>query len=468
MRAGMMTGLVAGFLLLPRCTPTDGRVCEQAAEHVKECLGESLDTSSCEDGKASELLSMSCAELKDKGKADWRDTLCKTFGIGCPSCEDLGGLCLSSPLDPTFAPACEADFQTKTLDAKCPAMNQKCCGRPASCAPGTGGCLRGVGQQQVPQSTTAAFTDPQRIYFSKKSKELRRVQLDGTQEAVVLASDHGMVDLSDDASIFALEDTDTNLYVGLVSGGIGSPAVSKVEALESAARQYGQQCAQQGSRCGVSSVAVSPDGKKIAFNLHANFGLPQADWVDTDSVFVTDARTRQLERVYLGKIVADKTGPGMLYFSKDSRSVILRRTGGDHAYQRIDLTCNPDPVRAWDCRGAAQKDSPKDLRPLPFYADTTCAATGAALACSDSHEDCNDGIWIKEPGKPSRQVVKIVDRTPVWGDVPTTKAVLRMLFSRSCRSVIFAFADSLWAVDLATNTVGRIGAGGGPFILPTP
>ncbi len=56
-------------------------------------------------------------------------------GQGEPgSCKELGGICLSSPLDVTFAANCEKDFGLKPLTGACPAFNQSCCSKPA-CEP---------------------------------------------------------------------------------------------------------------------------------------------------------------------------------------------------------------------------------------------------------------------------------------------------------------------------------------------
>ena len=44
------------------------------------------------------------------------------------ACEDAGGQCLSSPIDVTFGANCEADFGLGFIDAECPFFNQSCCG----------------------------------------------------------------------------------------------------------------------------------------------------------------------------------------------------------------------------------------------------------------------------------------------------------------------------------------------------
>lgn len=76
----------------------------------------------------------------------WCDKACIEFGDCCGdyhvecgdgaqgTCEELGGTCLSSPIDVTFGASCEQDFGLQTLDGACAAFNQTCCGE-TQCEP---------------------------------------------------------------------------------------------------------------------------------------------------------------------------------------------------------------------------------------------------------------------------------------------------------------------------------------------
>jgi len=95
----------------------------------------------------------------------WCDELCSEFGDCCSdkvelcdgapqaTCAELGGQCLSSPIDVTFGANCEADFGLATAGAECPAFNQTCCvaAEPTCCSlddqPGENGnpfCIEGA------------------------------------------------------------------------------------------------------------------------------------------------------------------------------------------------------------------------------------------------------------------------------------------------------------------------------------
>ncbi len=81
------------------------------------------------------------------------DDICSYFGDCCSdresecsavSCADVGGACLSSPIDVTFAADCEDDYDRTSSDAACPAVNQSCCLPSApqlSCSDVGGACL---------------------------------------------------------------------------------------------------------------------------------------------------------------------------------------------------------------------------------------------------------------------------------------------------------------------------------------
>jgi hypothetical protein len=71
------------------------------------------------------------------------DKACITYGDCCndyaetceggetpKTCAEIGGACMSSPLDVTFPANCETDFGLDTSDALCPAFNQACCVQP--------------------------------------------------------------------------------------------------------------------------------------------------------------------------------------------------------------------------------------------------------------------------------------------------------------------------------------------------
>jgi hypothetical protein len=45
-------------------------------------------------------------------------------------CEAMGGMCMTSQIDPGFAPSCEREFGLESLPGACPAINEACCGEP--------------------------------------------------------------------------------------------------------------------------------------------------------------------------------------------------------------------------------------------------------------------------------------------------------------------------------------------------
>ena len=88
-----------------------------------------------------------------------------------PTCAKVGGLCLSDPMDVGFAADCEA-LGLPTLPGTCEAFNQSCCGQSAPLPPATCDTVGGV-----------CLSDPMDVGFAADCEALGRTTLPGTCEA---------------------------------------------------------------------------------------------------------------------------------------------------------------------------------------------------------------------------------------------------------------------------------------------
>lgn len=123
-------GTCGDVINLSCCVPGDDGGGEEptCASLGGQCLSSPIDVTfpaNCDadfgmvdgDGSCGDVINLSCC-LPDEGDSG---------DDAGSSCAEVGGQCLSSPIDVTFGADCEGDFGLGTREADCPFFNQSCC-----------------------------------------------------------------------------------------------------------------------------------------------------------------------------------------------------------------------------------------------------------------------------------------------------------------------------------------------------
>ena len=120
-------------------TPTDEALATDNLER-RQKIGKADLWGSCELDGAAQCGKKSTGNCYcDKACVGYGDC-CADFNDVCGegesgSCADVGGACLSSPIDVTFGANCVADYGVPQLDGACAAFNQTCCALVSECQP---------------------------------------------------------------------------------------------------------------------------------------------------------------------------------------------------------------------------------------------------------------------------------------------------------------------------------------------
>jgi dipeptidyl aminopeptidase/acylaminoacyl peptidase len=254
---------------------------------------------------------------------------------------------------------------------------------------------------------------------------LERIRINGSDRRPIAASKYELVAMTPDGAVFALEDSETNLYV-LEAGG----PPRRVAALDHRA----------------GAVAISPDGMRIAAAKHADFSRPQSEWdsSEDDAVWLIDTKTLATE------VIPKSCNMGVtnILWAPDGASITLGLSHGD--FVQLDL---------------ATKVRKNVDRPVWHgSARDVCTKTGDHLQLVGWQGD--QGIDILDASGAKRHFVVIEGRSRGFHDYRPT--VDTALFSRSCKYVVFTFNRSIWIGDVASGAIGHLISGRSPRLLEGP
>jgi hypothetical protein len=267
------------------------------------------------------------------------------------------------------------------------------------------------------QRAPGEFVTERQAFLVGTPSGLTRVQLDGSGVETLVPPTYHLLAMSADASVMALGDRDTNLYV------------------HDAATRRIRQVPQLDRRVG--SAALSPDGTRVAVVRHADFSQPQAIWSQSedDAIWLVDARSLAVE-------VLPKSRDELvtrLAWDRDGRSLLLGMFNSGSV--RLDLATRARTPLAKDLAEVAE----------PTGGSATCARTGARLELIGFRGD--QGIDLKEPGG-ARRLVTVVGRRRGFHDYQAT--IRNPIFSASCRYALFEFGTAVWVVEVEKGVVGKV------------
>jgi hypothetical protein len=283
-------------------------------------------------------------------------------------------------------------------------------------------CAGAPGRLTNPRREPASFVTERQAFLVVTPAGLTRVQLDGSGAETLFPAGYNLLTMTPDASVVVLGDQNTNLFVRRA----GSTEVRRVPELD---RRVG-------------SVALSPDGVRVAVARHADFSQPQALWSksEDDAIWLVDTRSLAVE-------VLPKSRDELvtsLAWQRDGRGLILGMFSSRTV--RLDL--------------ASRTRAPLETRPtellVPQSGGPVCARTGARLELRGFRGD--QGIDLREASGATRRLVVVEGRTRGFHDYRPT--VRDPIFSDSCRYALFEFGAGLWVVEVETGVVGHVIVGG--------
>jgi hypothetical protein len=288
-----------------------------------------------------------------------------------------------------------------------------------ACCAGAPGTIAGS------SADTSFVKSDARLWVRTPDGATLEIGLDGSAPTDVVGPKLYVLDLSDDAAILVLGNSDTDLF--LKRGG----ETRQVDAL----------------RGRTGSSALSPDGRTLAVVRHADFDRPQSQWKDDDALYLVDVETGDVQ-------IIPKSADVMvtnLAWSRDGSTIWLRQfegaqavsfPKGERSAQRVWPA--PDTLRA----------RPNHVRPLE--------CDGASIEAAGWRFD--EGIDLVRVGEPPRRIVKIDGRERGFHDYLPT--ITSPSFTQDCRHIVFVFQATVWVADVASGDLGPVHPGSEAFLRP--
>lgn len=285
------------------------------------------------------------------------------------------------------------------------------------------GCARPPGYivDALPD-TSFVESSEQRYLFSEELGGWVVIGLNGRIHRRLFAVELHIEDVSADGQTFVLRNTNTDLFIA-TNGGRTIRAVPEFQGL-------------------LGAVGISPDGRLVAATKHADFDLPQSQWVDDERLYLIDVTSLQVSEVGRFVVISGHTPFNLAWL--DDHRVLLWLAGGD---QQIDVRTGEREVlpSGWDQLHGSQ-------RWLTAHEDR--AGCGMEIRVPDASNGIG-GIDIVRPGEgPTRLVVIEGARPPHPHE--SSDGIDDVKFTRDCKYVTFNFHLSLWVAEIASGRVGPI------------
>ncbi|MFO0660716.1 MAG: hypothetical protein U0165_12920 [Polyangiaceae bacterium] len=276
------------------------------------------------------------------------------------------------------------------------------------------------------REANASFVRERAVVYVESDAGLQRVGLDGSSPRDVFPAGYKLLDLGPDGHTFLLTDRDTNLIVGDGESG----QLRQIPELSHR----------------LATAALSPDGTQIAAARHADFRQPQGRWHDEDAVLLINLLTLSVDTI------------------APVNEALITRLAWSESGTALSLTTSTGESQ-WITLGDRKRvEAPTPLAPLrvpPTKPLSTCPSSAARLE-ADSNEAV---LWLAEPGRPRRPIVKIGDgkRDPHEAEYDFSN----LAFSPSCAYAVFVYQQQLWVTEIATGKVANLGPGFRAFVAPS-
>lgn len=284
------------------------------------------------------------------------------------------------------------------------------------------GCGGSMGTLRGALADTAFVDEAAQIRFHD-AWGLRRISLDGTGRTDLFPRTYSLLDELPGGP-FALGNSNTDLFI---SSGPGDVRV--VPEL----------------RGRVSRVRFSNDGSRLVASRHADFELPQSDWVDDDAIYLIDAKTLEV------KIYPARSDRWIVSLGWSDDGTEVWTESQDHVDEWLNLATGERRPRSPDDRPNARGEP-------GVWGTVGCATEGLSLDTND------EGIFLVHPDGAREALVYLDGRERGFHDyLPSFGAAF---FTPSCRHVVFSYNRAVWVAQVTTKKVGKLVDGDSPMPIP--
>lgn len=287
-------------------------------------------------------------------------------------------------------------------------------------------CGGSPGALQNPREGVFAATDAQVHVIDERGAQVR-VRVDGGGRVELFPPGYRLTASDDAGALFVLSDSDTNLYIG--------PPGQPPRRIPELDRRLSDAC-------------LTADSSAVVAIRHADFSLPQAQWVDDDAVYVVDVATAAVRVIpatstrWPVKVGCLRDDPGVVW--------LTLQEGGD---VRVDL--------ATGARTPGEAPQGRLFRPPTARIFETCPIDQSRLELRGWRGD--EGVDLVRPDGARTHLVQIRGRRRGFHDyLPTVETPT---FTPDCRHVLFGFEGTLYVTDVQSRVTRPLLIGGGPFFL---
>jgi hypothetical protein len=300
----------------------------------------------------------------------------------------------------------------------------------AACGGLMASCGGSSGRLANPQRVITGMVKDRDVLLVQTNAGHEHLRVDGTDWRMLWPDKYFIRDLSANASVVVLGDSDTNLYV---ADGLGATP-RRVSELD--------------DRTG--DAALSPDAATVAVTRHADFSTPQSSWGKTedDTVYLVDVKTAKVRDVIAKS--RDELVTSLAWYP-DGTALFLGMFHFDKVM--LDLATR---------RRAKTEELPYGESTRPQREKRVCEKTGAVLVPHDGRSSDN-GIDLVEKGGAVKPLIVVEGRSRGFHDHQPT--IDEYMFTSSCGYVVFTYQRAVWIVDVATSEVAKLIDGWDPRLL---
>jgi len=194
-------------------------------------------------------------------------------------------------------------------------------------------------------------------------------------------------------------------------------------------------------------VDLSPDGNYAVIVRHADYTLPQDQWVEDPAIYLLNTDSLKFKKITEYK----ENNPGQLFWL-DEKHVIV-------SYSHIinDEIINVESGETtFSSEEKYRKAGDPPLQKYKYWISRS--RRWNRYNCGIRHQEGDDGIIIEYPDGKKKHLVIIEGRKRGFHDYMQT--VTFDGFTSDCRYLLFYFKQDLWVVELRSGKVGSAPNGG--------
>lgn len=280
------------------------------------------------------------------------------------------------------------------------------------------------------------MTSRQPLYVVQPDGEVSAYLPDGRALGSVIAPGYHILAASSDGRVFALGDSDTNLYIHHREAG-QTQAVRHKELLGR-----------------VGDVALSPSSELFAVTRHADFSKPQATWESDDRIYLVDVKSGEVKEIInesarkigtINRLIWGDDGEH-LYYSAWSLD------DGEHRDWRVKVTLSTEAREELSQEEWERIETPDRWRWAWKAHPIECPEVGVL-----SQDDT--GLYLAaSQGAEQRVLVSVKGRKRGFHDHFAT--IPSYHFLPGCDEVVFVHNETVYGYKISEDALGALTRGG--------